>query len=273
VAYMGLGPDVIAKTGASVLPSLIKKPEVKGVEGADERTKFKTFPGMSKAEADELGLLWSPNPKIGGIARSPLDKPQSITVGYKPQYDVGLQEELAAARARGAAVGKREENAPSQAAALEAVQDAKEIFKQGIYTGAYAEVKKGLAKYTPGVDSGIASNTEAFVSAVGNTVVPRLKEFGGNDSNEEMKYLREIQGGNIKMEAAAIENILDRSEAYIRRGIYRRQNGADVDTPVKGEPKIPPRAGTSGLSPSAPATGRGGTTDVRKKADEILRGR
>jgi hypothetical protein len=113
--------------------------------------------------------------------------------------------------------------------ALSSITRTKQLLEAGIYTGAYANITKAGAKYTPFIDKQRAVNTETFLSEIGNTVVPRLQEFGGNDSNEEMKYLRAIMGGDITIEKGALKNILDSSEKKIRRGIDRHNKGLDSD--------------------------------------------
>lgn len=221
------GPEMFGKIGPGVLPKMFGTD--KQSPTAIQEYEFAKQQGFGGNYLD--------------FVKAKKERPQTIIVGQKPQYDIALQEAIAEAKARGtkrgAAIGEQQGNIPLKEDALSAVKSAKSILDKGIYTGAYADIQKSIAKYTPGMDTEKAANTEDFISAIGNTIVPRLKEFGGNDSNEELKYLQRIQGGDIKFEKKALQSILDRTEKFIERGIYRAQKGADPNTPVSGEPSIP----------------------------------
>lgn len=136
----------------------------------------------------------------------------------------------AAGKKEGFEIGEQAAMIENKYSAIDSVREAKDMLKQGIYTGYWADVGKTLAKASMGAvgDRQKAARTEQFMSYIGNTVVPRLKEFGGNDSNEEMRYLQKIMGGDITMEPEAISAILDSAERKISRGIERlqRQRGA-----------------------------------------------
>lgn len=135
-----------------------------------------------------------------------------------------------AAGKEGYDIGEQAAMIENKYSAIDSVREAKDMLKQGIYTGYWADVGKTLAKASMGAvgDRQKAARTEQFMSYIGNTVVPRLKEFGGNDSNEEMRYLQKIMGGDITMEPEAISAILESAERKISRGIERlqRQRGA-----------------------------------------------
>lgn len=130
----------------------------------------------------------------------------------------------------GADVGASAAAIEGKWSALDSVREAKEMLGKGIYSGSWANLKMQAAKRTGGAlgDRQKAINTEAYVSFIGNTVIPRLAEFGGNDSVEEMKYLQQVMGGNIELEPEALDRILDSVEVKIQRGIERlqRQQGA-----------------------------------------------
>jgi hypothetical protein len=186
--------------------------------------------------------------------------------GQKEGFDIGEQ---------AAAIEKKY-------SALDSVREAREIMAKGIYAGTYGDFQKMMAKGTLGMigDRQKAINTEEFLSYVGNTVVPRLAEFGGNDSNEEMRYLRSIMGGDTSMEPEAIKSILESAERKIQRGIERLQrqrgalqsgempdlgpgpsrNAAPRPAPARQQarPQAPaqPAAKTSGVRKYNPATGR-----------------
>lgn len=122
---------------------------------------------------------------------------------------------------------------------LESLRDAKDLVNQGVYGGAYGPELKNLAKF-----GGVGSReklirTETLMSTIGETVLPRLKEFGGNDSNEELRYLTRITGGDERIEPETLKRILTSAEAKIRRGIKRmeqQQKSAVTGTPLSTAP-------------------------------------
>jgi hypothetical protein len=136
----------------------------------------------------------------------------------------------AAGKKEGYDIGEQAAMIENKYSAIDSLREAKSMMAQGIYTGYWGDVQKTLAKASLGAvgDRQKAARTEQFLSYIGNVVVPRLKEFGGNDSNEEMRYLKSIMGGDTSMEPEAISAILDSAERKISRGIERlqRQRGA-----------------------------------------------
>lgn len=154
------------------------------------------------------------------------------------QSDPVLQGRIAAAKAEGTEVGRQRSTIEGKQVALDSVGEAKSLLDKGIYTGAWAPVVKGAVKWTPGVNTDKAARTEEFLSHIGNIVIPRLKEFGGNDSNEEMRYLTRVMGGDIALEEKAIRGILNSAEFKIKRGIARLNSGQPVSptTPAPASP-------------------------------------
>ncbi len=152
-------------------------------------------------------------------------KGQSININVMPG-----EAAKAAGKKEGFEIGEQAAMIENKYSAIDSVREAKDMLRQGIYTGYWADVGKTLAKASMGAvgDRQKAARTEQFMSYIGNTVVPRLKEFGGNDSNDEMRYLQKIMGGDITMEPEAISAILESAERKISRGIERlqRQRGA-----------------------------------------------
>lgn len=145
----------------------------------------------------------------------------------------------------GSEFGKNVVSIEGKYTAKNAVDDALDVLKKGIYAGGYGPLQEATAKYTKGVIGSPErlANTEEFRSYIGNVVIPRLQEFGGNDSVEELKYLRSVMAGETTMEPKAIRNILNKASKNIERGIQRieRQNkeiqqGKPVSTgPVGGQ--------------------------------------
>lgn len=159
------------------------------------------------------------NLRLGNIEGQPV---------VKSADDPRLQGNIAAAKGEGTKLGEQAANVGVQEGALTAVGSALNLLDKGIYSGGYADIKRIGAKYVPGINTDKASRTEQFLSHVGNTVVPRLVEFGGNDSNEELKYLQGIMAGNIRLEGDTLRGVLKSSEAKINRGIARVKNRESV---------------------------------------------
>lgn len=109
--------------------------------------------------------------------------------------------------------------------ALNALQGAQDILnsKEGIYAGGYSSAKAAVSKYTPFGSQKKLENTEKFVQKIKTTVVPLLKEFGGNDSNEELIFLESMQGGDITQELETIKETVRSAIEKVRRGIERTQ--------------------------------------------------
>jgi hypothetical protein len=84
-------------------------------------------------------------------------------------------------------------------------------------------MQEAVAKFTPIGSKARLANTEQYRALIGEVVIPRLQEFGGNDSVEELRYLRQVVGGEITLEKKALERILQQAEQKIQRGIKRVQ--------------------------------------------------
>jgi hypothetical protein len=130
-----------------------------------------------------------------------------------------------AGEAGGTAVGKDTAAIQGKYTALNSVDDALNVVKKGIYAGGYGPLEEGLAKYSKGVlaDKQRLVNTEEFRAYIGDVVIPRLTEFGGNDSVEELKYLKSVMAGETTMESKSIERILNNAKKKIQAGINRIQ--------------------------------------------------
>jgi hypothetical protein len=149
----------------------------------------------------------------------------------------------------GKVVGKDAAQIQGKEDALTAVRSARELVKSGIYSGGYGPMQEAVAKYTPIGSKARVANTEQFRSTIGEVVLPRLQEFGGNDSNEELKYLRAIAGGETTFERATLERVLESAERKIQRGIKRIQDqqkavqeGKPLPTDVAASPAAPAAA-------------------------------
>jgi hypothetical protein len=96
----------------------------------------------------------------------------------------------------------------------------------GIYTGGLASAKMAASKYTPFGSQKKLENTEKYLAYVSTTVIPLLKEFGGNDSNEELKFLQRLVGGEITLEEETLKEIISSAITKTERGIKRSQEAA-----------------------------------------------
>lgn len=142
------------------------------------------------------------------------------------------------AKAMGMDVGKQAAGIEGKYSALDSLAEAKKMLKSGIYAGAYGPEQMAAAKYTLGAAGSKqrVENTEQFMSHIGNVVIPRLQEFGGNDSVEELRYLQRVMGGEQRLEPKSLERILDSADRKINRGIERVQS----QTQAAGKKSPPP---------------------------------
>jgi hypothetical protein len=150
-----------------------------------------------------------------------------------------------ASETAGKLIGAELVDVKGKESALDSIADARDLLSQGIYAGAFGPERKFIAKFAGIGDAEKVARTEQFVSYIGETVIPRLKEFGGNDSNQELSYLTEVMGGNIRLEPKSLSRILETADRKIRRGIDRLRRQAE-----SGEKK---QSLTSTLPPPAPA--------------------
>jgi len=147
--------------------------------------------------------------------------------------------------AAGKIVGEAQATIDNKYSAITSLKSARALLDKGIYAGPYAPLAQGAAKYSGGLigDRKKVINTETFLSEIGNTVIPRLQEFGGNDSVEELRYLRDVQGGRIDLEPETLRNILNAAEKKINEGIERlklQSQAIERGKPLPlGEVKVP----------------------------------
>ena len=203
-----------------------------------EYEKAKASAGAAKQSTPYFQFLPTPegivsgNARTGTLTRPTLDGAPVI----KSQDSPSLQGQIAEAKKLGTDTGEQKAQLNIKESAVASIGEAKKMLEAGIYSGGWGPTQKNIAKYTPGVDTDKVVRTEAFISHIGNVVVPRLKEFGGNDSNEELKYLKGITGGDIALEPGTLKLILDSAEQKMARNIKRLSSPSGV-------PKNRPSAG------------------------------
>jgi hypothetical protein len=134
----------------------------------------------------------------------------------------------AAGKAAAKVIGENAANIESQYSLQTGISDALKLIDKGIYAGAYGPEKGFVAKYSGGAigDPKKVQNTEVFMSNIGEIVIPRLQQFGGNDSNEELKYLQKVVAGDQRLEPESMKRILASAEKKIRNNIARLQKQA-----------------------------------------------
>jgi len=133
----------------------------------------------------------------------------------------------AAAKAAGKVIGENVANIESQYSLKTGVGDALKLIDKGIYAGAYGPEKGFIAKFTGIGDPKKVQNTEVFLANIGEIVIPRLQQFGGNDSNEELKYLQKVVAGDQRLEPESMRRILASAEKKIANNIARLQKQAE----------------------------------------------
>ena len=166
---------------------------------------------------------------LGGILGGAIAKKQAESMGSKGGQLTG--EQVAQIQ------GKED--------ALTALAEAKGALKSGIYAGKYGPLQEVLAGYAGIGSKQRLANTEYYRAVIGEVVIPRLQEFGGNDSVEELKYLRSVVAGETSLEPAAIQRTLDSAERKIKRGVKRIQEqqqavqeGRPLPTQVNVQPSV-----------------------------------
>jgi hypothetical protein len=186
-----------------------------------------------------------------------------IAAGLSPLVGALAEKQAEAAGSKGGAlVGEAAATIQGKEDALISLKNASKLLKDEkgnyqIYSGFYGPGITTAVKAT----GGFAGNrqkvvqTERFLNEVKTTVIPLLAEFGGNDSNEELRFLQGIVGGDQTLEPESIDAILKSAQAKIDRGIKRTQ--AQQKAVLEGQP-LPtgPSAQPKPTKRYNPATGR-----------------
>lgn len=213
------------KPGTPEFAALVQK-KYENSERGEYFVPVQTAEGVMAFDA-RRGIIVDP------VTKKPITNKPVLGSGSDPN----LQRNLSANKELGKDVGTAVGAIGGKYDALDSVREAKIMLDKGIYSGFWAETQKNIAKATPGLDTTKAANTEQFMAHIGNVVIPRLKEFGGNDSNEEMRYLQKIMGGDITMEDKALRGVLESAEKKIAAGIKRvREQAKGANVPVVATP-------------------------------------
>jgi hypothetical protein len=148
-----------------------------------------------------------------------------------------------AAKKAGAIIGTNVANIEQQFSLQTAYKDALGLLNKGIYGGAFGPEKQFVAKYAGVGSPEKVVNTEVFMANIGEIVIPRLQQFGGNDSNEELKYLQSVVAGNQRLEPESMKRTLISAEKKVQNNIKRlalQTQSAKGGTELPISPVTPP---------------------------------
>lgn len=218
----------LVETGKYTPASLQKYKESGNVSDLDLKTSDAKTQVVDTADG-QLLINSNTGEVIANIGKKPT-KPgigSEIAAGLSPILGaIAKGQAQKSGEAAGTDVGKQTAAIEGKYTALNSVQDALDVVNKGIYAGGYGPLQEGLAKYSGGIlaDKQRLVNTEEFRAYIGDVVIPRLTEFGGNDSVEELKYLKSVMAGETTMESKAIQRILGKAKEKIQRGITRIQD-------------------------------------------------
>lgn len=113
-----------------------------------------------------------------------------------------------------------------------AMREAKKYLDKGIQTGSMSDALQALrglaAQVGLNVDEEVLSNTQAYQNFIGNVVIPRMAALGGNDSNEELRRLYSLSGGDINQSLTALRNTIDFMDGLLERKFQSLKSVEDV---------------------------------------------
>ena len=236
----------------------VQKVTAAGENGAPE-TRFVTpSPGMApipqpvKKEIGPGGQAYNPYALQPGIALNDPNKPfgfgpqgvvpnqaaqdyqlklratgrQSVNVNMPPQ-EKGFETELGKGQAEELLKGRKASDDAVQI--INTVNEGRKIMKQGMVTGFGANVIVGIGQSLKqaGIDFGgdATSNAQAFSANMAQNVGKIIKQFGSGTglSDADREYAIRMAGGQIALDANAINKILDINERQAR-WIIRQHN-------------------------------------------------
>jgi hypothetical protein len=206
-----------------------KNPELTEEEAlgiAADSNAFKTYmetPKVNTATVAANGRRLLINKNTGDIIKDLGVAGTSLGEGLSA-LGAGLASKREAEKA-GTGVAEASLDVQNRYDALDSITEANKMLSQGIYAGFYGPTMEALSAATQGAigDKKRLANTQKFRSYIGEVVIPRLKDFGGSDTVEELNYLKNVLAGDTRLEPEAIKAILKSSEEKIRARIKRLQ--------------------------------------------------
>lgn len=235
---------------------------------------IKKLTGPAPEQVTIAGDLYEVNQSTGQLKK--LDNAPKTTITNTvniPKAESELQKALGAAE--GKRVSEMLQVRPGQYDGLVAIEAGIKLLDQGIYTGIFSDVQRNVNKVTGSFskqEPAKAARTEQFIAYIGDVVIPRLKDFGGSDTVEELKYLQKVQGGDVTMEMSALRQILVSADAKMRRKIQAtdsnvanlKKRGLDLSTFEAGT--------TPGMPAPLPTTkGTDNTQELVENLDDYIK--
>lgn len=156
-------------------------------------------------------------------------RPGGLAEGTRLQSPEERAAATAAGRTRGAApqatidyyMKTGRTNLEKNAEAIGYLNQGRALLEKGIQAGSGAEIINGLRgwgrTFGVNVDESILVDTQAYQNFMRNTVIPRMKEIGGNDSNEEMQKMEKLSGADINQAPEALMLTLEYTEKLLRK--------------------------------------------------------
>lgn len=158
-------------------------------------------------------------------------------------------------------IGKRRPEMETTVQGLTAINEARGALDRGIQTGNNAEIMQSLRGWGRAVgvpvDEGVLSNTQAFQNFIGQVVIPRMAALGGNDSNEEMRKMYSLSGGDITQAPEALALTLEYTDKLMRQKLMQGRDYENAALPYLGglspvaEPPAYIKAGSGAAIPPA----------------------
>jgi hypothetical protein len=165
-----------------------------------------------------------------------------------PEQEKAFESELGKGQAQ--AVLKSKEGAEDARQIIDTVNIGRSLLNSGAITGFGADflvnLNSGLKQ--AGIDLGYAdaaSNSQAYMSALGNNVGRIIKLFGAGTglSDADREYAAQIAGGKIQLNEAALRRILDINETASRNVIaLHNKKSKDIKTNIPLTVEMPLRS-------------------------------
>jgi hypothetical protein len=211
-------------------------------------------------QASSSGGIYYQGELVDGTNLRPMDpgliaqtKSAGALAGSAPEYVVKMYSE------------KIRPAMESTSEALLAVNEAEKLL-QTAQTGAGAEIIQSLrglgATLGFNVDENILADTQAYQNFISNIVLPKMQQLGGNDSNEELRYLKSTMGGDITQARTAIEKTMQLTKKLLNQRMEQYRAYEKVALPYLGITAVPD---TSPLNAPVEAM-----PDVSKMTEEQL---
>lgn len=264
------GPDVATSPASSNLP--VPADEMLAPTEAKAKTSPGQFDMLAEAYPRDVAIVNAArDPKYQGpkgqamveAARKRLkESPEYLAFLERQKAEIGADAQLRVEEAKvdleGQKAGnklsidqfgKKYENLENKQKIVSAIGEArKSLSKPDIFVGPYANWKEEAAKIgvALGLDQGkleaSLGNTTTYRSFMETTVIPRMRELGGNDTDTEFLRIARQAGADTTMGKKALEMILDFQEKQTRGEISAlAKTRRTLDGKIsEGELEVPP---------------------------------